>query len=86
MSRERFEWLKSVAGEIITTPGGESNVKEIFDKTWELKRTREDVVDSQVQTFLTRVAWLRRVWQYRLLPLLRLRALEIQNQVLSGQS
>jgi len=44
MSKERFEWLKSVAGEIITTPGGESNVKEIFDKTWELKRTREDVV------------------------------------------
>lgn len=44
MSRERFEWLKSVAGEIITTPGGESNVKEIFDKSWELKRTREDVV------------------------------------------
>jgi len=44
MSRERFEWLKSVAGEIITTPGGESNVKEIFDKTWELKRTREEVV------------------------------------------
>ena len=44
MSKERFEWLKSVAGEIIATPGCESNVKEIFDKTWELRNTREDVV------------------------------------------
>ncbi len=44
MSRERFEWLKSVAGEIIATPGCESNVKEIFDKTWELRETREDVM------------------------------------------
>ncbi|MCG8565655.1 MAG: pyridoxal-phosphate dependent enzyme [Desulfobacterales bacterium] len=31
MSRERFEWLEKIAGEIITTPGSESNVKEIFD-------------------------------------------------------
>ena len=44
MSRERFDWLKTVAGEIIATPGCESNVKEIFDKTWELKTTRDDVV------------------------------------------
>ncbi len=44
MSKERFEWLKTVAGEIIATPGCESNVKEIFDKTWELRKTREDVV------------------------------------------
>ncbi len=44
MSKERFEWLKTVAGEIIATPGCESNVKEIFDKTWELKETRKDVV------------------------------------------
>lgn len=44
MSRERFEWLSKVSGEIITTPGGESNVKEIFDKSWELRGTREDVV------------------------------------------
>ena len=44
MSKERFEWLKSVAGEVIATPGCESNVKEIFDKTWELRRTRDDVV------------------------------------------
>jgi hypothetical protein len=32
MSRERFEWLSRVAGEVIPTPGSESNVKEIFDK------------------------------------------------------
>ena len=37
MSRERFEWLRTIAGEIITTPGSESNVKEIFDKCWELR-------------------------------------------------
>jgi cysteine synthase A len=44
MSKERFEWLKTVAGEVIATPGCESNVKEIYDKTWELIRTRENVV------------------------------------------
>ena len=44
MSRERFDWLARVAGEVITTPGCESNVKEIFDKTWELRKTRERVV------------------------------------------
>ena len=44
MSRERFEWLSRIAGEVIATPGCESNVKEIFDKTWELRNTREDVV------------------------------------------
>ncbi len=43
MSKERFEWLRSLAGEVIATPGCESNVKEIFDKCWELKREREDV-------------------------------------------
>lgn len=42
MSRERFEWLSTVASEIIATPGSESNVKEIFDKTWEIKTTREN--------------------------------------------
>jgi cysteine synthase A len=44
MSRERFDWLSTVAGEVIATPGCESNVKEIFDKTWELRRNRDDVV------------------------------------------
>ena len=44
MSRERFEWLSRVSGEVIATPGGESNVKEIFDKCWELRETRQDIV------------------------------------------
>lgn len=44
MSRERFEWLQTVAGEIIKTPGSESNVKEIFDKCWELRNSGEDLV------------------------------------------
>jgi cysteine synthase len=44
MSRERFEWLSKIAGEVIATPGTESNVKEIFDKTHELKATRKDVL------------------------------------------
>ncbi len=44
MSQERFQWLESVAGEIITTPGSESNVKEIFDKCWELRKSGQDLV------------------------------------------
>jgi len=44
MSQERFEWLQTVAGEVITTSGGESNIKEIFDKCWELREKRKDVV------------------------------------------
>ena len=43
MSPERFEWLRTVAGEIIATPGSESNVKEIYDKVWELKHSRKDI-------------------------------------------
>ena len=44
MSKERFDWLSQVAGEIIKTPGSESNVKEIFDKSRELEKTRDNVV------------------------------------------
>ncbi|RMF63037.1 MAG: pyridoxal-5-phosphate-dependent protein subunit beta, partial [Calditrichaeota bacterium] len=44
MSQERFDWLRSIAGEVIATPGCESNVKEIYDKCWELRETRDDVV------------------------------------------
>ncbi|MFO7700789.1 MAG: pyridoxal-phosphate dependent enzyme [Acidimicrobiia bacterium] len=44
MSAERFRWLESVAGEIIKTPGSESNVKEIFDKCNELRGSGEDLV------------------------------------------
>jgi len=45
MSQERFDWLKNVIGsEVIATPGCESNVKEIYDKVWEIKETRPDCV------------------------------------------
>ena len=44
MSKERFEWLSTIAGEVIATPGTESNVKEIFDKTNEIRATRPDCV------------------------------------------
>ena len=45
MSRERFEWLREIGtDEIIATPGTESNVKEIYDKCWDLRRERGDAV------------------------------------------
>lgn len=44
MSRERFAWLSRVAGEVIRTPGTESNVKEIFDRCWELRRSGQDLM------------------------------------------
>jgi cysteine synthase len=53
MSRERFEWLAKVSGEVIATPGCESNVKEIFDKCWELIDERGDdiVIFNQFDEF-----------------------------------
>ncbi|MCP4154209.1 MAG: pyridoxal-phosphate dependent enzyme [bacterium] len=42
MSRERFSWLEEIGAEVIATPGCESNVKEIYDKCWEIRRTRPD--------------------------------------------
>jgi cysteine synthase len=54
MSRERFEWLEKIGtDEIITTPGTESNVKEIYDKCWELRRQRGDrvVIFNQFEEF-----------------------------------
>ncbi|NIO48254.1 MAG: pyridoxal-phosphate dependent enzyme [Candidatus Aminicenantes bacterium] len=44
MSRERFEWLEKIGAEIHATPGSESNVKEVYDKSFELKRARPDEV------------------------------------------
>ena len=51
MSRERFEWLKKIGAEIIATPGCESNVKEIYDKCWELKRDPANVIFNQFEEF-----------------------------------
>ena len=44
MSRERFEWLERIAGEVIRTPGSESNVKEIFDKCRELRHSGQELM------------------------------------------
>ncbi len=44
MSKERFDWLEDIGSEVIATPGCESNVKEIYDKCWELRETRDDVM------------------------------------------
>ncbi len=44
MSQERFNWLKGVADEVIATPGTESNVKEIFDKCWELRKSGQELM------------------------------------------
>jgi len=44
MSRERFEWLEKIGAEIHATPGSESNVKEVYDKSFELKEARPDKV------------------------------------------
>jgi cysteine synthase len=52
MSPERFEWLKSMGAEVIATPGCESNVKEIYDKCWEIRETRKDcVIFNQFEEF-----------------------------------
>ena len=49
MSRERFEWLSRIAGEVIATPGCESNVKEIFDKTHELRQEPDCMIFNQFE-------------------------------------
>ncbi len=53
MSQERFTWLRDEIGsEVIATPGCESNVKEIYDKCWEIRRTRpECVIFNQFDEF-----------------------------------
>ena len=47
MSRERFEWLRSIGAQIVTTPGCESNVKEIYDKTKELAADPANTIFNQ---------------------------------------
>src|SRR5258707_9974241 len=54
MSRERFDWLQewvSDPGDIIRTPGTESNVKEIYDKCDELARDEHNVILNQFSEF-----------------------------------
>ena len=47
MSQERFDWLASIDADVIKTPGCESNVKEIFDKTNELRRDPSCMIFNQ---------------------------------------
>jgi len=54
MSQERFDWLRGIGtDEIFATPGCESNVKEIYDKCWELRNERGDniMIFNQFEEF-----------------------------------
>jgi len=54
MSRERFDWLAQwVAdpGDIVRTPGTESNVKEIYDRCKELSTDPDNVILNQFAEF-----------------------------------
>ncbi len=51
MSRERFDWLREIGAEVIATPGCESNVKEIYDKCWELKKDPLNIIFNQFEEF-----------------------------------
>jgi len=54
MSAERFQWLDrwvAAPGDIIRTPGSESNVKEIYDACAELSRDPDNVVFNQFCEF-----------------------------------
>ncbi len=52
MSQERFRWLEAIGAEVIATPGCESNVKEIFDACWDIRKTRpEAVIFNQFDEF-----------------------------------
>ena len=54
MSQERFDWLEAWAedkGDIIRTPGTESNVKEIYDKCAELDRDPDNEIVNQFSEF-----------------------------------
>ncbi len=51
MSRERFAWLRQMGAEIIATPGCESNVKEIYDECWRLRKDPVHVIFNQFEEF-----------------------------------
>ena len=54
MSRERFEWLEKWAedsGDIVATPGTESNVKEIYDRCAILAEDPDNVIFNQFSEF-----------------------------------
>jgi cysteine synthase A len=53
MSKERFEWLEKIGAEVYRTPGSESNVKEVYDKSFDLQREDPDgiVILNQFEEF-----------------------------------
>jgi cysteine synthase len=54
MSRERFDWLErwvADPGDVVRTPGTESNVKEIYDACRELARDPDNVILNQFSEF-----------------------------------
>jgi cysteine synthase len=54
MSAERFEWLERWVvdpGDIVRTPGSESNVKEIYDKCAELEKDPQNVILNQFSEY-----------------------------------
>ena len=44
MSKERFNWLDGIGAEVYTTPGTESKVKEVYDKSFQLKKDNPETV------------------------------------------
>jgi cysteine synthase len=78
MSKERFTWLKDIGAEVIATPGCESNVKEIYDKCWEIRRTRPDcIIFNQFDEFGNSA------WHYNITG----SAIEeVYNEVMGGKS
>jgi len=52
MSKERFDWLNQLGGEVIATRDSESNIKVIFEKARELRETRDNVkIFNQFEEF-----------------------------------
>ncbi len=54
MSRERFDWLErwvAEPGDVVRTPGTESNVKEIYDRCAELECDPQNVIFNQFSEF-----------------------------------
>eukprot|EP00792_Barthelona_sp_PAP020_P005746 TRINITY_DN2783_c0_g1_i2.p1 TRINITY_DN2783_c0_g1~~TRINITY_DN2783_c0_g1_i2.p1 ORF type:complete len:506 (-),score=165.76 TRINITY_DN2783_c0_g1_i2:494-2011(-) len=51
MSQERFDWLEKIGAEVHATPGCESNVKEVFDKTKELAADPKIISCNQFEDF-----------------------------------
>ena len=53
MSKERFSWLDNIGAEVYTTPGTESNVKEVYEKSHQLKKDHPEtiVIFNQFEEF-----------------------------------